>query len=153
MKPDSSICTLFIGLTDSEMSQLSSCMKEKRLEEGVSVFIENMPGESLFMIETGSVRITKMLGEGEETSLAVLGPHDCFGEMALIEPGPRSVTARVLKSASLWSMKKSDFDTLCKKNPLLGMKLMKNILKTFVQRVRGSDEQIRDVISCGGQKK
>lgn len=148
-KPDTSTSPLFRGLNDSEMVTLSSVMVEKKIEDGVSIFVENMPGESLYLIETGAVKISKMIAEGDEQCLAVLGPLDSFGEMALVDPAPRSVTARVMKTSSLWSMKKKDFDNLCLTNPILGMKLLRNILTIFAERIRESDQEIRNLIICG----
>lgn len=146
MKSDLTTCPLFLDLNDTEMTILSSAMTERRVEEGMTVFIEHMPGESLYLIETGAVKISKMIAEGEEICLAQLGPQEYFGEMAIVEPAPRAVTARVTKSAVLWSMKKSDFDALCLKHPALGTKLMRNILKVFAQRLRGNDQKIKDLI-------
>lgn len=143
---------LFNGLSEAEMGVLSSFMTERRIDEGAAVFIENMPGESMYLLELGGIRISKMIAEGEEVTLAQLGPQDCFGEMALVEPGMRSVTARALKPTVLWGLKKSDFDQLCEKNPQLGVKLIKNILKLFSRRIRENDHEIRSIIHRVAQR-
>lgn len=151
MKSGLHTCPLFSELSDAEMGVFSSFMSERRIEDGATVFIENMPGESMYLLEIGAIRISKMIAEGEEITLAQLGPLDYFGEMALVEPGPRSVTARALKPTVLWGMKKSDFDRLCEKHPQLGVKLIKNILKVFSRRIRENDHEIRGLIHRDAQ--
>ncbi len=64
-------------------------------EKGEVIFREGDPGEKMYLIQSGAVEITKILG-GKETVLAVLGPGDFFGEMALIDPQPRSATGKAV---------------------------------------------------------
>lgn len=139
-------CPLFEGLDDSDINSVAAIMTEKRVGEGMSVFLENMSGESLFLIERGTVRISKMIAEGEERTLVILSADDFFGEMAILDGSPRSATARVVEEATLWCIKKNDFDQLCDSQPKLGIKLMKNIVKVFTRRVRSSNEELRDII-------
>lgn len=153
MKADFQSSPLFLDLSDAEMAALADVMIERRMEEGATLFVESMPGESMYLIEMGTVKISKMLSEGEEKTLAVLGPQDYFGEMALFESAPRAVTARVLKPATLWSMKKADYDKLVEKYPVLAAKLMRNIMRVFAQRIRTSNQEIKDLICWGGAHK
>jgi CRP-like cAMP-binding protein len=122
------------------------------MTEGTTVFIENMPGESLFLVSKGTVRISKMFAEGDEKTLVVLGPEDIFGEMAVIDGLPRSATARVAEDAELISLKKKDFDTLCKENPGLALKLTMNIVRVFSKRIREANDEYRDMLIWSLQK-
>lgn len=72
----------------------------QRIAAGETVFAEGELGESLFVIEDGRVEITQQK-EKERRTLAVFGPGDCFGEMALIDCQPRSATAIALEASSL----------------------------------------------------
>jgi CRP-like cAMP-binding protein len=137
---------LFEGLSDAEIASLESLLEEKRITEGKTVFVENMLGESLYLIEQGTIKISKMLAEGDEKILVILGPEDFFGEMAILEGTPRSATARVAEDACLLSLQRKDFEAFCEKNPKLGLKLMRNIVRTFTRRVRENSEEYREML-------
>jgi CRP-like cAMP-binding protein len=117
------------------------------MAEGTTVFIENMPGESLFVIRTGSVRVSRMFAEGDEKYLVVLGPGDIFGEMAIIDGMPRSATARVAQDAELISLRKKDFESLCQSDPALCLKLVVNIVRGFNKRTREANDEYRDMLT------
>lgn len=137
---------LFAGMTDTEMSALDALFSEKTVQAGKTVFIENMPGESLYLVGEGTIRISRMLAEGDEQTLVVLGVEDTFGEMALLDEGPRSATARVIEEARLFCVIKSDFDSLCLKAPPLALKLMRNIIHIFNKRIRESHDEYREML-------
>ncbi len=137
---------LFNLMADSEIDVLTEIFQEKKMGAGTTVFIENMPGESLYLVRRGAVQISKMIAEGDEQTLVVLGAEDSFGEMAVLDGAPRSATARVLEEATLLSVKKSDFEDLCDKNPSLALKLMRNIIRIFSQRIRENNEEYREML-------
>jgi CRP-like cAMP-binding protein len=145
--------SLFEGLSDAEIDSIEPLLEEKRIEEGKTVFVENMVGESLYLIEQGTIKISKMLAEGDEKILVILGPDDFFGEMAILEGTPRSATARVAEDACLLSLQRKDFEAFCDNNPKLGLKLMRNIVRTFTRRVRENSEEYREMLIWSlGQK-
>jgi len=137
---------LFKDLSETELKRLEPLFDEKRIVEGKTVFIENMPGERLYLIEEGAVKISKMLAEGDEKILVVLGPEDFFGEMAILEGAPRSATARVVEDARLLSLQRKDFEVLCDENPRLGLKIMRNIIRTFSRRLQDNNEEYREML-------
>ena len=140
------------GLSDGELSVLAGFCDMRKMNEGTTVFIENMPGESLFLVRQGTIRISKMFSEGDEKTLVVLGPEDIFGEMAVIDGLPRSATARVAEDAELISLSKKDLDQLCLDNAALALKLVRNIVKVFSRRVREANEEYRDMLIWSMQK-
>lgn len=133
-------------LSDDDLQTLAALCETRQMGEGTTIFIENMPGEALFLIRKGIVRISKMFAEGDEKTLVVLGPEDIFGEMAIIDGLPRSATARVAEDAELISLKKKDFETLSKKSPDLALKMVMNIVKVFSKRIREADDEYRDML-------
>ena len=134
------------GLTEEDLARLAVVCEERQMAEGTTVFIENMPGESLFLIRKGTIRISKMFAEGDEKTLVVLGAEDIFGEMAVIDGLPRAATARVAESADLISLKKKDFDTLCQSEPALALKLVINIVRVFSKRTREAYDEHREML-------
>ncbi|OHB32264.1 MAG: hypothetical protein A2X84_08915 [Desulfuromonadaceae bacterium GWC2_58_13] len=137
---------LFADMTDAEIASLAELFTEKTIPAGKTVFVENMPGESLYLVKEGTIRISKMLAEGDEQTLVVLGAEDTFGEMAVLDGAPRSATARVIEDAHLLSIRKSEFDELCESYPALGLKLMRNIIRIFSKRIRESNEEYREML-------
>jgi len=81
-------------------------------EKDEVIFREGDSGDKMYLIQSGAVEITKNLG-GEETVLAVLGPGEFFGEMALIDPQPRSATGKaVIASRLIQLTRKSILDRI-----------------------------------------
>ena len=139
-------------LSDEDLAKLAGFCEMRKMSESTTVFIENMPGESLFLIKKGTVRISKMFAEGDEKTLVVLGPEDIFGEMAVIDGLPRSATARVAEDAELISVKKKDLERLCSEDAALALKIVSNIVRVFSKRVRESNEEYRDMLIWSMQK-
>jgi CRP-like cAMP-binding protein len=140
------------GFSDKELGQLAAFCEMRKMAEDTTVFIENMPGESLFLVKKGTIRISKMFAEGDEKILVILGPEDIFGEMAVIDGLPRSATARVAEEAELISLKKKDLERLCQEDAALALKLVINIGRVFSRRVRDSNEEYRDMLIWTMQK-
>lgn len=139
--------SLLQGLNDADLARLAEFCEERQMAEGTTVFIENMPGESLFLIRRGTIRVSKMFAEGDEQTLVVLGPEDIFGEMAVVDGLPRWATARVAEDAELISLRKRDFESLCASAPGLALKLLMNIMRVFSRRVREANEEYREMLA------
>ncbi len=137
---------IFAGMTASEIDILSTVFQSKEMEEGKTVFIENMMGESLYLIKQGTIRISKMMAEGDEEVLVVMGPSDVFGEMAIFDGAHRSATARVAEDAILLCLSKTDFESLSLKEPALCLKLSVNINRLFSERIRASQTAHREML-------
>jgi CRP-like cAMP-binding protein len=140
------------GLAAEDLKKLAGFCELRKMAEGTTVFIENMPGESLFLVRKGTIRISKMFAEGDEKTLVVLGPEDIFGEMAIVDGLPRSATARVAEDAELISLKKSDFEKLAGEDPALALKLLTRISKVFSGRVREANDEYREMLVWALQK-
>lgn len=139
-------CFLFKDLDKKEIEVLSSLFYEKKLSAGKTVFVEQMPGESLYLIKSGRVKISKLIAEGDEKVLVTLNQQDVFGEMAILDGAPRSATARVEDDAVLLSIKKSDFEKLCAAKPKIALTVMRNIVKVFSARIRENNEEYREML-------
>ena len=140
------------GLSDQELGKLAGFCEMREMAEGTTVFIENMPGESLFLVKKGTIRVSRMFAEGDEQTLVVLGPEDIFGEMAVIDGLPRSATARVAENAELISLNRKSLEQLCRDDASLALKLVKNIVRVFSKRVREVNEEYRDMLIWSMQK-
>src|ERR671937_3037557 len=84
---------LFWALTPEELESLHTRARRRRSPKGTVIFVEGDPGTSLYVIETGHVKIVLTSPEGKELVLAVRGPGEFFGDMALLDGQPRSADA------------------------------------------------------------
>lgn len=136
-------CPIFADLSGEELQKVAGAAKEKTFAEGSTLYTESMAGQSLFVIRSGNVKISKMLGEGDERTLAILGPGESFGELAIVDGGPRSASAVVVKRAEVLTLDKKDFQAVCEGNPKLGYKLLTNLTRVMVKRLRGAQDKLQ----------
>jgi len=94
----------------------------RRYNDNTMIFCENEPGNELFIIQQGKVKITKIVDE--EVLLAVLSPGDIFGEMALLDNKPRSASAITFGDSSLLAINKANFEGMVQAQPQLATKLI-----------------------------
>lgn len=139
-------CFLFDQMNAVEIDTVGALFQEKKLEKGKTVFVEQMPGESLYLIKKGSVRISKLIAEGDEKTLITLKAGDVFGEMAILDGSARSATARVETNAILLSVNKTDFEKLCSSHPGIALKIMRNIICVFSKRIRENNDDYREML-------
>ena len=144
---------LFSGLEEPDVRALEQFFSARRIAEGKTIFIENMPGESLYLIKQGTVHISRMLAEGDEEVLIVLGPDDVFGEMAVLDGGKRSATARIAEDAVLYGLTRKDYEALAASDPRLGLAFTLNIIRIFSSRVRNSQKDYRAMLLASLNRK
>lgn len=94
------------------------------------VFSENMPGKEMYIIQKGSVKITKIVNDNE-VLLAVLKQGDMFGEMSLIESKPRTASVIAYEDAVLLAVNKENFRTMVKSQP----QIITRLTTTLAERI------------------
>lgn len=99
------------------------------------IFLEYEPGDKFYLIQTGKVRIVKIIGDIEK-NLDMLLPGDIFGEMAILEQQPRSATAIAAERSRLLEFTKENFEIILKGNPALALKLLKMFSKRIFDAKR-----------------
>ena len=99
---------------------------------GTVVCRQGDPGDSFFMIRSGSVRIYRKSPENIETELGILGPGDSFGEMALLTGAPRAANVVVTEDAALTSLSKAQFDKILKNYPVVSLTLIKQMASWLI---------------------
>ena len=92
---------LFAALDEEAAESLRATMTDIRVEKGDTLFQEGEPGDRLFVILDGKIKLGASSSDGRETLLGVLGPGEMFGELSLFDPGPRTSTATALTPAQL----------------------------------------------------
>jgi CRP/FNR family cyclic AMP-dependent transcriptional regulator len=84
---------LFANLPDAELASLAQDFSARRFQQGETIFFQGDPGQALYLIETGRVRIYVQDDSGQESSVIYYSAGDIFGELAAIDGLPRSASA------------------------------------------------------------
>ena len=115
---------LFADLTKREVQQIARLFKQRRFAEGETVVKEGSGGAAFFVIESGEATIY-IRGKKHST----LKPDDYFGEIALIDEGPRMATITAASELVCWGVTYWDFRPLVEVNGTIGWKLLQRMAK------------------------
>ncbi len=108
-------------------TEIARMAEETSVSAGQTIFSQGDPGDSFFMIKSGSIRIFRRTDEKIETELSVLGPGDSFGEMALLTGAPRSASVEAVTDARLISLSKEQFDNILRNFPEVALTLIRQM--------------------------
>ncbi len=103
---------LFEGISPAGIQHIAAIASEESFRGGDVIFREGDPGDKLYLILEGRVRISREVSGMGEEALAILGPGDAFGEMSLIDDSPRSADARVHERCRLLVISKGAMEDL-----------------------------------------
>jgi CRP-like cAMP-binding protein len=118
--------------------------RKVRFFAGDVLFREGEPGNSLFVVLDGRIAIT-LQASGRTIELSEEGPGAILGEMALIDPGPRSASATALTSGTTLGLSAAELSTLQSEDPALASALLRAFTRTLAGRVRDADTRIAAV--------
>ena len=133
---------LFAALDDDAAAALNAAMSTRSLVRGHVVFHEGDPGDRLFVVLDGKVKISRSAADGRENLLAVLGPGEMFGELSLFDPGPRTATATAVTDSRLASLDHIDLRPLLLERPGVAV----HLLQALAQRLRRTNEAMADLV-------
>ncbi|HLJ36021.1 MAG TPA: Crp/Fnr family transcriptional regulator, partial [Ktedonobacteraceae bacterium] len=100
------------------------------------------PGQVLYVIKEGKVKICLISPDGQEMTLVVFGRGECFGEFAILDGLPRSTDAIALERVECYTLQRSDFHNAIMKNPKIAIQ----ILEVLCRRLRTTDQMVEDLI-------
>ncbi|CAI6049206.1 Crp/Fnr family transcriptional regulator [Cohnella sp. JJ-181] len=133
---------LFSSLAPEHIALLAERLVKREQDAQTILFHENDPGDSFFVVLSGTVKIYKTSPEGDEKILAVFNAGDSFGELSLIDGKPRSATAQTLENTELVVMSREHFLDMLKSHFDLNLVIMAEI----VQRMRDTNDQVSDLM-------
>jgi NTE family protein len=116
----------FAGLDDNVLEAISRRLQREHYHKGAAVFLEDEPGNCMYIIESGQIKIVTERGN-QEKIFTYLGPGNFFGEMALLLGERRSATARVVIDADLLVLRKDDFDELLQIHPQIAVMISQEL--------------------------
>ncbi|NUQ80300.1 MAG: Crp/Fnr family transcriptional regulator [Bacteroidetes bacterium] len=143
MHVDPNTIPIFQGISQEEMDQIIKYAFIKTFDTGYVLFRENLiVGQIMYVVLSGSVEITKKDNTGKESTIAVLGPGACIGEMSLFEQEKRSASALIKDRAELLVMPKYNFDRMLQSRPNETIKILLNFIKVMSQRLRDTTQKL-----------
>jgi len=131
---------LFATLSPNELEYLLKQLEKETHPPNTVIFWMDEPGDKLYVIEKGTVRISYSNKEGKEITLRNLSENTFFGELSLLDGGPHTATARTLTETTLLTFEQGAFYDFLDKHP----QFSRTLLTVLVDRLRTSTMNMRD---------
>jgi CRP/FNR family cyclic AMP-dependent transcriptional regulator len=128
---------LFSKVSDADLEAIASRLIERRYPKHSTIVEEGLPGDYMYVIREGRVKVTKASEDGREKIMDFLDTGSFFGDMSLLDHGPRSASVKTLEPARLLALSRKDFLDLLRRSPDLALA----VLQVLTQRLRETDEQ------------
>jgi uncharacterized membrane protein len=134
---------LFRPLPEKDAAELFSLFNVRTIPAKTSLFKRDDPGDAMFFIESGRIRISVQDTEGHDTMLDELCAGDFFGEMAVLDGSARSADATAVEDSRVAVLAREDFRAFVRKNPDIAL----GLLQAMTQRLRRTDNLLRHRVS------
>jgi CRP-like cAMP-binding protein len=153
---------IFFELTPTQLELIASLCREQRFNTSDVIFEENSPSDELYIIGQGEVEIQvdpSLVGDStaqavSTVTIATLRRGQSFGEVALVDQGLRSATARCAQhNTQLLIIPRDKLMALCDTYPQLGYRLMRNLAADLALKIRNTDMRIREELLYGIQRR
>ena len=128
-------------LPNDALDRLARVATVRTYKTGQSIFMRGDPGESMMVVVSGRIRISRTSYDGREVVLAVFGPGEVLGEIAMIDGGERTADAAALERVDLLILHRRDFHAFLLEHPAVAIEL----LVLVCRRLRDTDDQLEDL--------
>lgn len=118
---------LFRHIPGEDLVRVAQITEEMQLDEGEALLTEGEPGDSLYLIVAGKVRVEK-----SGKTITELGQRECVGEMSILDSEPRSATVRALEPVTVLKIEREDFYDLLNEK----IEIAQGIIKVLTRRLR-----------------
>ena len=133
---------LFNGLDRVELERFAEVTREKSYPKGSVILFEDDPGDSLFVVREGRVKVVLIGEDGREVILGVLGVGEYFGELSLIDDRPRSAHVIAMEDSNLLVLRREDFRKRVESSPSVAWSLLTELSR----RLRRADDKIGGLV-------
>ena len=133
---------IFRDLEPEALDQLCRYAKHTVLKRGATIFAKDDPGNRLYAVISGTVKISTSSPDGRNAILNLIGPGELFGEMAVLDGQPRSADATANTNCEIFVIDRRNFLPFVGSQPTLAMKF----IELLCERVRRTSEQVEQVI-------
>jgi CRP/FNR family cyclic AMP-dependent transcriptional regulator len=133
---------IFQGAPPSAVSALAEQLHSIDFPRGHTVFTEGEPGERLYIVISGKVKIGRRSPDGHENLLTILGPSDMFGELTIFDPGPRTSSATTITRVRAVSMDRATLRAWISDRP----ETAEQLLRVIARQHRRATNNLADLI-------
>jgi CRP/FNR family cyclic AMP-dependent transcriptional regulator len=133
---------LFKGLDPAELLRFGELLREKSYPKGSVILFEDDPGDALFIVRDGRVKVVLVSEDGREVILGLLGVGEHFGELSLIDDQPRSAHVIAMEESSLLVLRRDDFRRRVEQSPSVAWSLLTELSR----RLRRADGKIGSLV-------
>src|SRR6185436_15181868 len=133
---------LFSGLNRDEIEAFAELTRERTHPRGSVILFEDDPGDSLFVVREGRVKVVLIGEDGREVILGVLGIGEYFGELSLIDDRPRSAHVIAMEDSNLLVLRREDFRRRVESSPNVAWALLTELSR----RLRRADDKIGGLV-------
>jgi CRP/FNR family transcriptional regulator, cyclic AMP receptor protein len=133
---------LFDGLDEDSARALRRQMSDVKLTRGEHLFPEGDPGDRLYVVLDGKIKLTRAAADGRENLLSVIGPGEMFGELSLFDPRPRTSTASAVTDATVAALAHDALRPWLLERPDVSM----HMLQALAKRVRREFDVTADLV-------
>ena len=132
---------IFQDVAFEALDQLARAIRRRSYHRAEVIFHQGDPGDALHIVRNGRVKVVLPAQTGDEAVLAILGPGDCFGELALIDGEPRSADVVAMEPVETLIIGRQDFRAFFRSNPETAERLLINMARI----IRRMNEDIGDL--------
>jgi CRP-like cAMP-binding protein len=136
--------SLFKSVEISELEALARLMEQQSYPAGAVLFEKDQPGDAMYLIRAGRVRIFLRDSQGNEITFRHYGPGQIVGEFALIDDKPRSASAEAAEPLEAMILSRDNFIQLLRERPILGVEMMRSL----AERVRYTTSYLERLFSA-----
>jgi len=133
-------------LSDEQLARFVNYMEAQPVRQWAQIVKQGDPDDGMYLVLDGELRVRLMIS-GKETILATLGPGECFGEIALLDQGPRAADVVANKDSILLKISSEAFEKLRREAPELSAPILFAISKTLAARIRADNKRIKDSVN------
>ena len=134
---------LFQGLSSTELAMIAGLVHRRKVAAGTQLISAEQPGEVVYVVLSGTVKIHVEQRDGTDVVIALLGAGDVVGEMSLLDSAGRSANVVTQEASTLAWMQNSDFQHCIRTIPAITY----NLVRTLTGRLRLANEQIQALAS------
>ncbi len=133
---------LFTQLSDEEVTRVTQAARERTYPKNSVILFEDDPGDALYVVLTGEVKVVLIGEDGREVILSILRGGDFFGEMSLIDDQPRSAHVIATEASNLMVLRRDEFRECLEQTPRIAL----GLLRALSRRLRRADDKIGGLV-------